>query len=83
MRAASRKFLDKTGAKNDLILFGAHRGHYASWEFISAVGELRGVFGIHIARIAVTYGIDVEKDLASIIPGLDIEIDLLPNADIE
>jgi len=82
MRAACRKFLDRTGAKNDLILFGAQSGHYASWEFISAVGELRGVFGIHIARIAVTYGIDVEKDLASIIPGLDIEYKY-PVCDIE
>ena len=81
MRAACRKFLDKTGANDDLILFGAHRGHYASWEFISAVGELRGVFGIHIARIAVTYGIDVEKDLASIIPGLDIDYKSLPDTD--
>ena len=48
-------------------------GHYASWKFISTLGELRGVFGIHIAKIAVAYGIDIEKDLASIIPGEDID----------
>ncbi len=83
MRAACRKFLDKTGANNDLILFGAHRGHYNSWEFISAIGELRGVFGIQIARIAVAYGIDVEEDLASIIPGPDIDNDSQPQPDIK
>ena len=52
----------------DIIRFGASRGHWASWEFNGSVGELRGVFGIHIAKIAVTYGIDVEDDLASILP---------------
>jgi len=83
MRAACRKFLDKTETNNNLILFGGHRGHYNSWEFISAVGELRGVFGIQIARIAVAYCIDVEEDLASIIPGLDLDDNSLPHADIK
>ncbi len=74
MRAACRKFLDKTGMRNgDIIRYGANRGHWASWEFNGSVGELRGVFGIHIAKIAVTYGIDVEKDLATILPVEDEE----------
>ena len=69
MRAACRKFLNKTGMRNgEIIRFGASRGHWASWEFNGSVGELRGVFGIHVAKIAVTYGIDVEDDLASILP---------------
>jgi hypothetical protein len=83
MRAACRKFLDITGENNDLILFGAHRGHYASWEFISAVGGLREVFGLHIARIAVAYGIDIEEDLASILPGLDTDDVSFPDDDIK
>jgi hypothetical protein len=74
MRAACRKFLDRTGAKGgDIVQYGARTNHWASWEFNGAVGELRGVFGIHIAKIAVAYGIDVEKELASIIPEEDID----------
>src|SRR2546422_3596860 len=51
MRAASRKFLNAVQAdEGRIIRFGAESGHYASWTFNSALGELRGVFGIHIAR---------------------------------
>lgn len=35
---------------------------------ISAYGELRGVFGVMIGQIAKAYGIDVEDELADIIP---------------
>ena len=74
MRAACRKFLNETNDPHeDTFRYGFQMGHYASWKFISALGELRGVFGIHIAKIAVAYGIDIEKDLASIIPGEDID----------
>jgi hypothetical protein len=51
-----------------IIEFGAHRNHYASWIFNGAIGELRGVFGIHIAAVAASHGLDVEGDLASILP---------------
>ena len=78
MRAACRKYLDRMGVKNDLILFGAHRTFNNRWELHSFIGELRGVLGIHIAKIAVAYGIDVESDLASIIPGSDADETLLP-----
>lgn len=40
----------------------------SSWKFNSALGELRGTFGIMIAQIAVAYGINVEEELASILP---------------
>lgn len=73
MRAACRKFLDSDGADERIIRFGAHPGHFASWEFIAAVGQLRGVFGIHLAQIAAQYGLDIEGELASIIPGQDKE----------
>ena len=68
MRAACRKFLDKVQADERIVRFGAQRGHYASWEFNGAVGELRGVFGVHLLQIAAQYGLDVEEDLSSIIP---------------
>ena len=36
--------------------------------FTSAIGELRGVFGVMIGQIAKASGLDVEDDLAQIIP---------------
>jgi len=48
MRSACRKFLNTVQANDcHIIQFGAERGHYASWVFNGAVGELRGVFGVH------------------------------------
>jgi hypothetical protein len=73
MRAECRKFLDSVGKDERIIRFGAHQGHFASWEFNGAVGQLRGVFGVHLAQIAAQYGLDVESELASIIPGEDKE----------
>ena len=46
--------------------------HYASWTFNGALGEMRGVFGVHLARLAAAYGVNVENDLAAIIPGEDV-----------
>jgi Family of unknown function (DUF6650) len=69
MRAACRKFLSTVEADDRCIIqFGADQGHYASWIFNGAVGELRGVFGIHIAALAASHGLDVEGELASILP---------------
>lgn len=68
LRISCRKFLDRVGSRDDIVRFGMNREHWASWEFNGAVGELRGVFGVHIARIAAMYGIDVEDDLSSILP---------------
>jgi hypothetical protein len=73
MRASCRKFLDMVGANNDVVRFGSHNGHWASWTFNGAIGELRGVFGVHIAKIAAMYGIGVEEELAKILPSVDTE----------
>lgn len=70
LRAASRKFMNAVGARPDIIVFGAHPGHWASWEFNGALGELRGVFGVHIARLAAAHGLDVAGELASILPSI-------------
>jgi len=51
-----------------IIRFGASHGHYASWIFIGALGELRGMLGIHIAMLATSFGLDVEQQLSVIIP---------------
>lgn len=71
MRAACRKFLDSVQTDKRVIQFGAHLGHFASWQFNGAVGELRGVFGIHLAQIAAQYGLDIEDELASILPATE------------
>jgi hypothetical protein len=68
MRAACRKFLD-TVKNNDSKAGRPHwRGMSDQWIFISAIGELRGVFGIHVATIAAQHGLDIEGDLSSILP---------------
>ncbi len=69
MRAACRKFLDSVREDERIIRFGSDHGHYANWHFISAVGELRGVFGVHIAQVSAQYGINVEAPLSTILPG--------------
>jgi hypothetical protein len=33
-----------------------------------ALGELRAIFGTHLASLAVAYGIDVEPEFAAIMP---------------
>lgn len=68
MRAASRKFLDEVGKDKDVVRYGGHKGHWASWVFNGALGEMRGVFGLHIAKVAAQYGLDIEDDLAKILP---------------
>lgn len=72
MRAACRKFLDTVGPEDGPIVSHAFdRGHYAGWEFNQALGEMRGVFGIYIAILAATHGLDIEPGLSSIVPGVD------------
>lgn len=74
LRAACRKFLDQTqGNKHEMRYLRPPFDNISSWIFISGLGELRGVFGIHIAKIAVSYGLDIEKELAAIIPIVDEE----------
>lgn len=47
MRAACRKFLDCVDDdRGAVIRYGLHEGHWASWRFGGALGELRGVFGV-------------------------------------
>lgn len=73
MRAACRKFLERVGVdgENRLLVYADQRGHWASWTFYSALGEMRGTFGVHLAQVAAQLKIDVEDELAAIIPGTD------------
>jgi hypothetical protein len=72
MRSAARKFLDVVGSREpDIARHGFDQGHWASWIFLGALGELRGVFGIHLCLLAAKYGLPVEGELAAILPGPD------------
>ncbi len=64
MRAACRKFLDEMEVPD------GRRKMYVTREAMmwQALGELRGVFGLHLARLCAAFGIDVEAELASIFP---------------
>ena len=73
MRAACRKFLGTVGFRDDTreFLLPHHRFYgngLNDWALNQALGELRGVFGIHIAQLAVKYGLDVEDQLAAVLP---------------
>lgn len=74
MRAACRKFLSRIQTKDrEIVLYANHQGHWASWIFMDALGQLRAEFGIHLAQLAVRHGLDVENELASIFPGEDTD----------
>ena len=72
MRATCRKFLD-TLQQGDIIdghLY-CELGMAKQWVFGSALGELRGIFGVHIAYLAAKYQVDVEEQLVTIFPPAD------------
>ena len=68
MRAACRKFLERVGTDGREGIHHANSWGFHSWTFGSALGELRGTFGVHVARIAAAFKLDVEDRLASIVP---------------
>ena len=68
MRAACRKFLERVGSDGREGIRYASGGGVQSWTFGSALGELRGTFGVHVAKIAAAFKLDVEDKLASILP---------------
>ncbi|WP_288427327.1 DUF6650 family protein [uncultured Spirosoma sp.] len=68
MRDACRKLLDML-TMNDVHITNAYDiGLGTQMVFYSGVGELRGVFGILIAKLLVMHGIDCESNLVTILP---------------
>ena len=69
MRAECRKFLGEMVARGDggeiYLPYGID---IFDPVLNQALGELRGVFGIHVAQIAVKYGLDVDEPLAYVLP---------------
>jgi len=65
IRAAMRAFVDAGGP--DARYFGYHDPVQTD-RYSLALGELRALVGLHLAVIAGQYGIEVEDDLAQILP---------------
>jgi hypothetical protein len=63
MRASCRKYLTETQDDTGRMHHWRMEGHM--WQ---ALGELRAIFGIHIARIACAYDLEVEEQLEPILP---------------
>jgi len=74
LRAACRKYSTMMYGSR-MIIPGRSNNIYGI-----ALGELRGVFGIHLARLSISYGLDVESQLASIFPIEDTDESELNNA---
>ena len=69
MRAASRRFVDAAGPNA--------RNFRSDWQgsnrFALALGDLRTLMGVQIARLAKQYDLAIEDDLAGILPPPDEE----------
>jgi hypothetical protein len=57
MRAACREYLDNTRRNPG--------GHFS---FLTELGRLRAIIGVHVAYLAVKYGVDIDTDLSHVIP---------------
>jgi hypothetical protein len=64
-RSAARKFMDK-GRGLD-ARYGS-RGAGFDQDFFSALGEMRGVFGVYLKRVALRHKLKIEDDLMYIFP---------------
>jgi hypothetical protein len=73
MRAACRRFLEEPPLdfRNLPGQFRGRHGDDGEPGFFVALGELRAIFGTHIAALAYRYDIDLEPELASILPPTD------------
>lgn len=77
MRRYCLRFLERVGASEtrevpgDRHLFREPHWHMHDYWFGEALGELRAGVGLQVAIIATAYGLDVEDDLASMLPQAD------------
>lgn len=70
MRGSCRAFLDAMNgfARESRYLPLGRLAPWEQWQLGTALGELRAVFGVHLAQLSVAYGIDAEAQLVSIFP---------------
>ena len=60
MRSACRKFLRLTQTPP--------RNHRGMGELVTHIGELRALFGLHLARVACAYSLELDPHLEAILP---------------
>lgn len=70
IRAACRRYLDDTTIEFRHARFDGHHGALTAGAFL-ALGGFRATVGLEVARLAAHYDLEVEGDLASILPILD------------
>ena len=68
MRAECHQFLQTVDPLREHIGFYPHMGGMPGWQFCDALGGLRRVFGIHVGQLSADFRIDIDKNLASILP---------------
>jgi hypothetical protein len=68
MRAACRGFLGSVGWSKDSESWHTLSRSVNLRDLYHALGELRATFGLHIAHIAVKYGLDIEPPLDATLP---------------
>lgn len=69
MRAACRNFLDRTEREQGPDYDAARSwGHWRFFDFQDALGQIRGVFGVHLAFIGIRWELEIPPGLASILP---------------
>jgi hypothetical protein len=71
MRSAFRHFVDVGGSHGENFWKLSRSGSMGPLSM--ALGELRGRVGLHVALISYYYGLEVEDDLAAILPQLEAE----------
>jgi hypothetical protein len=79
MRSACRKYLTEPYTEFPNLPEGRmhhmerhrYQKHEATPGYFLALGELRSVFGVNIAMLSSSYGIDLEEDIAGILPPMD------------
>ncbi len=60
MRAACCEYLDNTRKRNHIL--------GGPFSFMTQLGSLRALIGVHVTYLAVKYGIDIDGELVRIIP---------------
>jgi hypothetical protein len=73
MRAAFRRFVERGGPHGHN--FQHHRSIYEADPFSLALGDLRTQVGEQLARIAWRYSIEIDDELARILPPEDDRTD--------
>ena len=72
MRAACRKFMTTVSELEDQGgIPGPWQPGTPSWMFNDALGQFRAAMGIQIGQLSAKYGIDLEDEVATILPACD------------